>query len=186
MLQTVYMKAKAKEVERLLEEGDGLNDFTKFDPENSSDTIFQEFDPLPGSSGNMAWKLSRPVPWKSFLMCFKTVLVMQFLLGSSIGLISIAVVVLDFNTADLCYEKTFQWNSMPKIIQSIRVTGQSVEGFFIQLWHFFHNAVHVWVFRDERTQPFNVESPCCLHGRLLSPILYRYLASTNVPGCHTH
>ena len=130
-------ESESQEVERLLEEGDGLNDFTKFDPENSSDTIFQEFDPLPGSSGNMAWKLSRPVPWKSFLMCFKTVLVMQFLLGSSIGLISIAVVVLDFNTADLCYEKTFQWNSMPKIIQSIRVTGQSVEGFFIQLWHFF-------------------------------------------------
>ena len=127
----------SQEVERLLPETDALNDFTKFDPENASDTIFQEFDPPPGCSGSMAWKLSRPAPWKSFVMCFKTVFAMHFLWGSSIALLAITVVVLDFNIADLCYEKTFRWNSMPKMIQSIRVTGQAVEGFFIQLWHFF-------------------------------------------------
>ena len=60
---------------------------------------------------------------------------MQLLLGSSIALLAITVVVLDFNMADLCYEKTFRWNSMPKMIQSIRVTGQAFEGFCIQLWH---------------------------------------------------
>ena len=60
---------------------------------------------------------------------------MQLLLGSSIALLAITVVVLDFNMAGLCYEKTFRWNSMPKMIQSIRVTGQAFEGFFIQLWH---------------------------------------------------
>ena len=60
---------------------------------------------------------------------------MQLLLGSSIALLAITVVVLDFNMADLCYERTFRWNSMPKMIQSIRVTGQAFEGFFIQLWH---------------------------------------------------
>ena len=127
----------SQEVERLLPETDPLKDFTKFDPENASDTIFQEFDPPPGCSGSMAWKLSRPAPWKSFVMCFKTVFAMHFLWGSSIALLAITVVVLDFNIADLCYEKTFRWNSMPKMIQSIRVTGQAVEGFFIQLWHFF-------------------------------------------------
>ena len=61
---------------------------------------------------------------------------MQLLLGSSIALLAITVVVLDFNMADLCYEKTFRWNSMSKMIQSIRVTGQAFEGFLIQLWHF--------------------------------------------------
>ena len=69
----------SQEVERLLPETDALNDFTKFDPENASDTIFQEFDPPPGCSGSMAWKLSRPAPWKSFVMCFKTVFAMHFL-----------------------------------------------------------------------------------------------------------
>ena len=97
----------SQEVERLLPETDALNDFTKLDPENSSDTIFQEFDPPPGCSGSMAWKLSRPAPWKSFVMCFKTVFAMHFLWASSIALLAITVVVLDFNIADLCYEKTF-------------------------------------------------------------------------------
>lgn len=127
---------ESPEVESLIQEN-ALNDFTQFDLVSSSDTVFQEFDPPSESSGNMAWKLSRPAPWGSFFTCFKTVFVMQFVFGSSIALLAIAVVVLDFNTADLCYDKTFTWNSMPAIIQSIRVTGQSVEGFFIQLWHFF-------------------------------------------------
>lgn len=123
---------EAQGVEPLVQEN-GFGDFTRFDP---SDTVFQEFDPAPRSSGNMAWKLSRP-PWcQSFVMSFKTVFFMQFVFGCSIALLAIVVVVLDFNTADLCYGKTFRWNSMPQIIQSIRVTGQAVEGFFIQLWHF--------------------------------------------------
>lgn len=111
-----------------------LDDFTKFEP---TDTVFQEFDPPPGSSGKMAWKDSRPSRGQSFVTCFKTVFLMQFLFGSGIAFLAIAVVVVDVNTADLCYEKTSTWNSMPHIIQSIRVTSQSVEGFFIQLWHFF-------------------------------------------------
>ena len=53
-----------QEVERLLPETDALNDFTKFDPDKASDTIFQEFDPPHGSCGSMLWKLSRPAPWK--------------------------------------------------------------------------------------------------------------------------
>ena len=61
---------------------------------------------------------------------------MQVIIGSSIALVAIAVLVLDFNTADLCYEKTLNWNTMPPIIQSIRVVSQSVEGFIIELWHF--------------------------------------------------
>ena len=73
------------------------------------------------------------------------VYVMQFVLGSSIALLAMTVVVLDFNIADLCYEKTFRWNSMPKMIQSIRVTGKAVEGFFIQLWHFLLCCVRLGI-----------------------------------------
>lgn len=116
-----------------VEENPVLRDFTDFDPD---DNVFQEFDPLPRNTGKMAWKGSRPSSWKSALTCFKTVLIMQLLFGSSIGLLAIAIAVIDFNTADLCYEKTLRWNSMPHLIQSIRVTGQSIEGFLIQLWHF--------------------------------------------------
>ncbi|KAJ7336007.1 hypothetical protein OS493_013377 [Desmophyllum pertusum] len=121
------------EVQALVHEDDALSDFTNFD---SDDAVFQEFDSPLGSSGKMAWKHSRPPAWKSALTCFKTVVIIQFLFGFSIGLLAIAIAVIDFNTADLCYEKTFRWNSMPRIIQGIRVTGQCVEGFFIQLWHF--------------------------------------------------
>ena len=119
--------------EALLHRDDALSNFTKFDP---GDAVFQEFDPPTGSSGKLAWKLSRPCTWKSILLCFKTVFTMQFLFGSSIGLLAIVVIVLDLNTADLCYEKTLTWDSIPHTIQSIRVTGQSVEGFCIELWHF--------------------------------------------------
>ena len=118
----------------LLEE-DNLADFTRFDS-RGVDTVFQEFDPPAGHDGKMAWKLSRPPSLKFLVTCFKTVFKMQFVFGSSIGLLAIAIAVLDFNTADLCYEKTAQWYSMPRVIQSIRVTSQSIEGFFIQLWHF--------------------------------------------------
>lgn len=123
-----------QDVEALLEE-DVLREFTEFDS-RGVDTVFQEFDPPEGRQGKMAWKLSRPPKLKFLFTCFKTVFTMQFVVGSSIGLLAIAIAVLDFNTADLCYEKTTQWYSMPRGIQSIRVTGASIEGFFIQLWHF--------------------------------------------------
>ena len=122
------------EGQALLQVGENLvlSDFTDFDPD---DDVFQEFVPPDRTNGKMAWKLSRPPFWKSVLTCFKAVLMMQLLFGSSIGLLAIAVAVIDFNTADLCYEKTLNWYSMPRMIQSIRVTGQAIEGFLIQLWH---------------------------------------------------
>ena len=123
-----------KEEEPLLQAHSVLSEFTRFDP---SDTIFQEFDPPDGAFGSMAWKKSRPSRLKTFVICFKTVLVMQVVIGSSIALVAIAVLVLDFNTARLCYEKTLNWNAMPPIIQSIRVVSQSVEGFIIELWQCF-------------------------------------------------
>ena len=124
-----------KEVEPLLPETHSvLSEFTRFDP---SDTIFQEFDPPNDAVGIMTWKESRRSRLQSFVICFKTVFVMQVIIGSSIALLAIAVLVVDFNTVDLCYEKTLNWNTMPPIIQSIRVVGQSIEGFIIQLWQFF-------------------------------------------------
>ena len=123
-----------KEVHPLLPDTDSvLSEFTRFD---TTDTIFQEFDPPNDTVGIMAWKESRPSRLQSFVICFKTVFVMQVIIGFSIALLAIAVLVLDFNTADLCYEKTLNWNTMPPIIQSIRVVSQSVEGFVIELWHF--------------------------------------------------
>ena len=122
-----------KELEPVLQAHSVWSEFTRFDP---SDTIFQEFDPPDGSFGSMAWKESRPSRLKTLFICFKTVFVMQVIIGSSIALVAIAVLVLDFNTADLCYEKTSNWNTMPPIIQNIRVVSQSVEGFIIELWHF--------------------------------------------------
>lgn len=130
--QAISENSDSTEVEVLVQE-EALSDFTKFDP---NDTVFQEFNPPLGSCGKMAWKLSRPSTWKSVLLCFKTVFTMQFVFGSSIGLLAVAVILLDLNTADLCYEKTFTWDSIPPLIQSIRVTGQCVEGFFIEIWHF--------------------------------------------------
>lgn len=130
--QAISENSDSTEVEVLVQE-EALNDFKKFDP---NDTVFQEFNPPLGSCGKMAWKLSRPSIWKSVLLCFKTVFTMQFVFGSSIGLLAVAVILLDLNTADLCYEKTFTWDSIPPLIQSIRVTGQCVEGFFIEIWHF--------------------------------------------------
>ena len=124
-----------KEVQPLLPEADSvLREFTRFDP---SDTIFQEFDPPNDAVGIMAWKKSRPSRLQSFTICLKTVFVTQVIIGSSTALVAIAVLVLDFNTARLCYEKTLNWNTMPPIIQSIRVVSQSVEGFIIELWQFF-------------------------------------------------
>ncbi|XP_068696253.1 uncharacterized protein [Montipora foliosa] len=117
----------------LIQQRSTLEDFTNFDP---NDAIFQEFDPPLDAHGSMAWKESRPSGWTSFVSCFRAIFLMQLIIGSSIGLLAIAVAVVDFNTADLCYEKTFRWNSMPRVIQSIRVTSQSVEGFIIELWHF--------------------------------------------------
>ena len=111
-----------------------LSEFTRFDP---SDTIFQEFDPPDGAFGSTAWKKSRLSRLQSFVICFRTVFVMQVIIGSSIALLAIAVLVLEFNTVNLCYEKTLNWNTMPPIIQSIRVVSQSVEGFVIELWQFF-------------------------------------------------
>lgn len=116
----------------LLREG-RLDCFTEFD---ADDAIFQEFDAPDNETGPTAWKSGRPDVGKFFLRCFKTVLLIQIGAGASIGLVALVIVILDFNTADLCYEKTLSWNTMPRSVQSIRVAGQVVEGFLIQLWHF--------------------------------------------------
>ncbi|XP_068755263.1 uncharacterized protein [Montipora capricornis] len=84
----------------------------------------------------MAWKDSRPSRWTSFVSCFRAIFPMQLIIGSSIGLLAIAVAVVDFNTAHLCYQETFRWNSMLRVIQSVEVISQSVEGFIVELWHF--------------------------------------------------
>ena len=124
---------QADEEQALLQQpvsdGNLLRDFTDFDED---DAIFQEFE----ARGENTWRESRRSLRDSCWLCFKTVLQIQAVAGLGLGLLAVVLALLDFNTADLCYERTFMWDTIPPIIQSIRVTGQAIEGFVIELWDF--------------------------------------------------
>ncbi|XP_032226762.1 uncharacterized protein LOC116610153 [Nematostella vectensis] len=110
------------------------DDFLSFDP---NDDVFREFDHPEGEEEDpKSWRKVRPAFKSSLWTSFKTVFATQILAGTGIGLLAIFITFLDFNFADLCYEKTSEWNTMPLKIQRIRVTAQSVEGFTIELWYF--------------------------------------------------
>ena len=114
-----------------LELRDPLEDFTAFDAE---DTLFQEFDPPSGlRSDPKAWKLSRPKFKSTFWECLKTVLVIQTVAGTLIGVVAVGIVFLAFSTTKWCYDDFSDWYNLPKNVQRLRVTAESVEGFFIQL-----------------------------------------------------
>ncbi|XP_032226584.2 uncharacterized protein LOC116609874 [Nematostella vectensis] len=111
-----------------------LEEFTNFD---ETDDVFREFDPPEAEERDpRSWRKRLPsfrsTAWKSF----KTVFLIQTLAGTALGLLAVSLAFLDFNTADLCYDKTPEWDKMPRGVQSIRVTGQAVEGFVIELWDF--------------------------------------------------
>ncbi|XP_032226763.1 uncharacterized protein LOC116610154 [Nematostella vectensis] len=110
------------------------DDFLSFDP---NDYVFREFDHPEGEEEDpKSWRKVRPAFKSSLWTSFKTVFATQILAGTGLGLLAIFITFLDFNFADLCYEKTSEWNTMPLKIQRIRVTAQSVEGFVIELWYF--------------------------------------------------
>ena len=117
---------------------DALVDFREFD---DKDVIFQEFDPPVGESVKAGWRLSRPSRLRVLWQCLKCVFFIQVCVGGAIGIWAAFIVLLDLNTADLCYDKTTEWNQMPKEIQSIRVSASAVEGFLIELWNFFYMTV---------------------------------------------
>jgi hypothetical protein len=111
-----------------------LQDFTKFD---ANDAIFREYDPPENEEEDpKAWKKSRPSIKSSIWKCFKFVFFIQTVSGTALGFLVIFIAFLDFNSADLCYDQTANWNKMPDVIASIRVAGQAVEGFIIELWNY--------------------------------------------------
>ena len=120
----------------LLQQQDPLEDFKKFDQQ---DTIFQEYDPPLGNDSKMGWKKSRPTKWRiSLWKAMKYVFCIQILGGLAVGVLAIFIMVLEFNSADLCYDmrRMNNWTSVPKKIQNIIVTGDAVWSYLVELWSF--------------------------------------------------
>jgi len=120
----------------LLQRQDPLEDFKKFDKD---DKIFQEYDPPLGDDSKMAWKKSRPAKWwMSLWKAMKYVFCIQILGGIALGSLTLLILVLDFNSVDLCYDKQLHgnWTTLPRNIQAIIVTAETVEAYVAQLWTF--------------------------------------------------
>ena len=73
--------------------------------------------------------------WKAV----KNVFCIQILGGLTLGSLAIFILVLDFNSADLCYDKQLHghWDSaLPHRIQAIIVSAEVAEGYVVQMWTF--------------------------------------------------
>lgn len=115
---------------------DPLEDFKKF---NSNDTIFQEYDTPLEDDSKMAWKKSRPpVWWLSLWKAIKCVFYVQILGGLALGSLAILILVLDFNSVDLCFDRQLHgnWYTLPRNIQAVIVTAETVEAYVVQMWTF--------------------------------------------------
>ena len=119
----------------LLQRQDPLEDFKKF---NRNDQIFQEYDPPSGDDSKMGWKRSRPPTWRlSLWKAMKHAFYIQILGGVALGSLAIVILVIDFNTVDLCYDlMSKNWTAIPKRIQAVVVTADTTEAFFVELWTF--------------------------------------------------
>ena len=57
--------------------------------------------------------------------------------GVLLGSLAILILILDFNSVDLCFDmQSTNWTSLPKKTQAVMVTGATNEAFFVQLWTF--------------------------------------------------
>ena len=120
----------------LTQRQDPLHDFQRFD---SNDTLSQEYDAPPGDDSKMGWKKSRPSKWwMSLWKALKDVFCIQILGGLILGSLAILILVLDFNSVDLCYDKQLHghWDSLPHKIQAIIVSAEVAEGYVVQMWTF--------------------------------------------------
>ena len=119
----------------LMQRQDPLEDFKKF---NRNDEIFQEYDPPSGEDSKMGWKRSRPPTWRlSLWKAMKHAFCIQILGGVALGSLVIVILVIDFNTFDLCYDvKSKNWTAIPKRIQAVMVTADTTEAYLVQLWPF--------------------------------------------------
>ena len=106
--------------------------------EDPNDQIFQEYDPPSGDDSEMGWKKNRPSTWRlSLRKVMKHAFCIQILGGVALGLLAIVILVLDFNTVDLCYDmKSKNWTAIPKRIQAVMVTADTTEAYLVQLWSF--------------------------------------------------
>ena len=120
----------------LLQRRDPLEDFKKF---NNNDTIFQEYDPPLGDDSKMGWKSSRPAKWwMSLCKAVKHAFYIQIVGGVTLGLLAILILILDFNSVDLCFDmQSTNWTSLPKRTQAVMVTAATTEAYLVQLWTFF-------------------------------------------------
>ena len=124
------------ELAPLLRQEDVLEDFRKFGNEN--DLIFQEYDPPKEDNSKMGWKKSRPTSWwHSLWKAMKHAFCIQIVGGVALGSIAILILVIDFNTVDLCFDRQKNWTSLPKRIQAVIVTGACCEAYVVQLCSFF-------------------------------------------------
>ena len=122
----------------LIQGRDPLEDFKNFDNVDN-DAIFQEYDPPLGDVSNMGWRRSRPPRWwMSLWKAVKCVFFIQIVGGLALGSLALLILVLDFNSVDLCYDRQLHghWNSLPHKIQAIIVTAETVEAYIIQMWSF--------------------------------------------------
>ncbi|KAJ7349545.1 hypothetical protein OS493_038635, partial [Desmophyllum pertusum] len=131
-----YQRRRLPEDAPLIQPQDPLEDFNKF---NNNDAIFQEYDPPPEDDSKMGWKISRSTKWwMSIWKAMKCIFCIQILGGLAVGSLAIAIMVLAFNSSDLCYNihQSQNWSSLPRKIQAIIVTGESVQAFVVQMWSF--------------------------------------------------
>jgi len=122
----------------LIQGQDPLESFRKFD---DNDTIFQEYDAPPGDDSKMGWKKSRPPKWwMSLWKAVKDVFCIQILGGLTLGTLAIFILVLDFNSVDLCHDRKFDghWNLLPPKIQAIIVSADTAEAYVCQMWSFLN------------------------------------------------
>ena len=118
----------------LLPQEDLLEDFMRF----GNDTIFQEYDAPAEDESKMGWKKSRPPSWwHSLWKAMKHAFCIQIVGGVALGSIAILILVLDFNTVDLCFDRQKNWTTVTKRTQAVIVTGACCEAYVVQLWNFF-------------------------------------------------
>ena len=119
----------------LIQQQDPLEDFNKFDQQ---DTIFQEYDPPPGDDSKMGWKRSRPTKWwMSLWKAMKYIFCIQIVGGGALGSFAILILILDFNSVDLCFDmQSTNWTTLPKTLQAVMVTAATTEAYFVQMWTF--------------------------------------------------
>ena len=117
----------------LAERQDPLQDFTKFNPQ---DTVFQEYDAPPDDDSKMTWKRSRPEKWwMSLWKAMKHAFYIQIVGGMALGSLAILILILDFNSVDLCFDKqSTNWKALTKRTQAVIVTAATSEAYVVQMW----------------------------------------------------